>query len=79
MKLEKWKLNKNMIKKIIWKSATLSVGVSVFCAVMDLLIKHEFDLRDTVTSCLECFVVMCIMFVIFPWMRKSYGVNDENT
>ena len=82
MKLEKFKLNKKIFKQIIIKAATVSVGISLFTVVMDLIIQHKFSLNDTVISCLQFFVILTILYVIAPWMRKGVGINaemEENT
>ena len=79
MKLEKFKLNKRIFKQIIIKAATVSVGVSVFTVMMDFIFKHEFSLYDTVISCLQFFVILTILYVIAPWMRKGVGIDTENT
>lgn len=78
MKLEKFKLNKKIFKQIIIKAATVSVGISIFTVVMDLIIQHKFSLNDTVISCLQMFVILIILYVVAPWMRKAYGINTEN-
>lgn len=78
MKLEKFKLNKKIFKQIIIKAATVSVGISLFTVVMDFILKHEFSLNDTVISCLQMFVILIILYVVAPWMRKAYGINTEN-
>ena len=78
MKLEKFKLNKKIFKQIIIKAATVSVGISLFTAVMDFIIQHKFSLNDTVISCLQMFVILIILYVVAPWMRKAYGINTEN-
>jgi hypothetical protein len=78
MKLEKFKLNKKIFKQIIIKAATVSVGISLFTVVMDLIIQHKFSLNDTVISCLQMFVILIILYVVAPWMRKAYGINTEN-
>ena len=82
MKLEKFKLNKKIFKQIIIKAATVSVGISLFTVVMDLIIQHKFSLNDTVISCLQMFVILTILYVVAPWMRKGVGIdtaNSENT
>lgn len=78
MKLEKFKLNKKIFKQIIIKAATVSVGISIFTVVMDLITQHKFSLNDTVISCLQMFVILIILYVVAPWMRKAYGINTEN-
>ena len=78
MKLEKFKLNKKIFKQIIIKAATVSVGISIFTVVMDLIIQHKFSLKDTVISCLQMFVILIILYVVAPWMRKAYGIDTEN-
>ena len=78
MKLEKFKLNKKIFKQIIIKAATVSVGISLFTVVMDLITQHKFSLNDTVISCLQMFVILIILYVVAPWMRKAYGINTEN-
>ena len=79
MKLEKFKLNKKIFKQIIIKAATVSVGISLFTVVMDLIIQHKFSLNDTVISCLQMFVILIVMYIICPWLRKAYGIDTENT
>ena len=79
MKLEKFKLNKKIFKQIIIKAATVSVGISLFTVVMDLVIQHKFSWNDTVISCLQMFVILTILYVIAPWMRKGVGIDTENT
>ena len=79
MKLEKFKLNKKIFKQIIIKAATVSVGISLFTVVMDLIIQHKFSLNDTVISCLQMFVILTILYVVAPWMRKGVGIDTENT
>ncbi|SHJ02288.1 hypothetical protein [Pseudobutyrivibrio xylanivorans] len=78
MKLEKFKLNKKIFKQIIIKAATVSVGISLFTVVMDLITQHKFSLNDIVISCLQMFVILIILYVVAPWMRKAYGINTEN-
>jgi hypothetical protein len=79
MKLDKFKLNKNKIKLILFKSAATSVGVSVFCAICDFIFKNEFSLKDSLISCLQFFVIYCLMCVVFPWMREKEKIDTENT
>lgn len=79
MKLEKFKLNKKIFKQIIIKAATVSVGISLFTVVMDFIIQHKFSLNDTVISCLQMFVILTILYVVAPWMRKGVGIDTENT
>ncbi|SCZ80406.1 hypothetical protein [Pseudobutyrivibrio xylanivorans] len=78
MKLEKFKLNKKIFKQIIIKAATVSVGMSLFTVVMDLITQHKFSLNDIVISCLQMFVILIILYVVAPWMRKAYGIDTEN-
>lgn len=79
MKHEKFKLNKKIFKQIIIKAATVSVGISLFTVVMDFIIQHKFSLNDTVISCLHMFVILTILYVVAPWMRKGVGIDTENT
>ena len=75
--MRKNKLNKTIIKQIIFKSAIISVGANVFCALLDFILKHEFSLYDTVITCAQFFVILCLMFIIAPWMRKTANIDDE--
>ncbi len=77
MKLWKIKLNKNILKQIIFKSTIISVGANAFCALLDFILKHEFSLYDTVITCAQFFVILCLMFIIAPWMRKTANIDDE--
>ncbi len=79
MKLEKFKLNKKIIKKIIIEAAKFSVGVSIFIGVMDCVLKHdEFSLSAIVFSSLLGFVILTMMYIFIPWTRKSLGIDTEN-
>ena len=75
--MRKNKLNKTIIKQIILKSTIISVGANVFCALLDFILKHEFSLYDTVITCAQFFVILCLMFIIAPWMRKTANIDDE--
>ena len=75
--MRKNKLYKTIIKQIILKSAIISVGVSVFNALMDFITKRDFSLYDRVITCAQFFVILCLMFIIAPWMRKTANIDDE--
>lgn len=78
MKFERFKLNKNIFKQIIIRSGINAVAVSVFCALMDFILKHEFSLHDKAISCLQLFVVLIVLYIVAPWMRKGVGIDTED-
>ena len=80
MKLEKFKLNKKILKKIIIEAAKFSVELSIIVQVMDCVLNHdEFSLSAIVFSSLLGFVILTMMYIFIPWTRKSVGIDTENS
>ena len=80
MKLEKFKLNKKILKKIIIEAAKFSVELSIIVQVMDCVLNHdEFSLSAIVFSSLLGFVILTMMYIFIPGTRKSVGIDTENS